>query len=136
MNEANSVTVPYIIPPTFNPVDVSLVALVNRVRSCADQWSKSYSDAKRMLLEWEIKGYAATVPDDENTLVVANMYGIQAEPITGRELHDIIRVCQVVVGFCENGNPLFANKNEAGETISLRKPISAIVKVATNGAFS
>lgn len=113
----------------------SLVALITRVRATADQWSKSYSDAKRMLLEWEIKGYATTVPDDD-TLFEVNMYGVAAEPISGRDLHDIIRVCTVVVNFCETPNPLFTNKNEAGEVVSLRKPISAIVKVATQGAFS
>lgn len=125
-------------PSLFVPnelANVSLVSLVARVRSCADQWSKSYSDAKKMLLEWEIKGYAATVADDD-TLYSANLYGVAAEPVSGRDLHDIIRVCQVVVGFCENGNPMFANKNEANEVTSLRKPIGAIIKVATNGAFS
>lgn len=105
--------------------DVANAALVNRVRGCADQWSKSYSDAKRMLLEWSIKGYDKSILDDE-TLYSANLYGVASEPVSGQDLHDILRVCQVVVAFCEGKHPLFSD----------RKPISAIVKVATNGAFS
>jgi hypothetical protein len=104
-----------------DPVIQSFVSL--RLRTCADQWSRSYSDAKRMLIEWQVKGFDTDIADDADVKIAL---GLGTRPITGREAHDIIRTCQIIVAFCERAHPAFGG----------RTPLPSIIKVATHGAYA
>jgi hypothetical protein len=96
-----------------------------RIRVAADQWSRSYWLAKRILQEWSDLELS-TIPDDDTVIIDDGSGADGRTPVTGMVVHDIVRTCQTIVAFCETANPNFGN----------RKPLPSITRAAVNGALA